>query len=138
MNSWAVRNFFKKQAVIAVIHYPNHRVREFWVLPNKDDRNTITIENDSTRYSIDTETEYFSLRSGIPVFTYKHNEHKPINLLKNTHSTTKADEIEAMANNKIVKEINRAVAKKGNTDWAFIGVVVMVVGFAIMLYYMNT
>ncbi|MEM0172963.1 MAG: hypothetical protein QXI16_00485 [Sulfolobaceae archaeon] len=134
MNSWTVKTFFKSKAVILVIHYPNKRVKEFWVLPNKDDLNTATVAKDNTRYIIDTEKVPFSIRSGVPLFTYKHNEAKPINILKDTHSAFLADEIEAMAQNKIVKEFNRAVNRKGITDWAFYAFLAIIGMGAIIIY----
>ena len=135
MNQWTIKNFYKNKAVILVIHYPNHRVKEYWALPNKGEQNTASVLKDQTRYNIDTETQYFAIRNGVPVFTYKHNEINPINILQESLSPYPAHEFETAMLNKVVPEIHKASSGKPTIDWAMISAFVGIAVLLAVVYY---
>lgn len=134
-NQFIIKNFHKNKAVIAIIHYPNHRVREVWALPHPSDKNIIHIGDGE--YSIDTTTDYFSLKNGVPCFTYQYKEKKPINVLKDIQEQYTAQEFKQITNNTFIRQVHKAQSGVSDINWAMLTLLVCIAGFA-LLYYVIT
>lgn len=134
-NQFLIKNIYKNTAVIAVIHYPNHRVREVWALPHQSDKNIIHV--DDGEYSIDTTTEYFSLKNGVPCFTYQYKEKKPLNVLKDIQEQYTAQEFKQITNNTFIRQVHKAQSGVSDINWAMLSFfAIIVVGG--LLYYVMT
>jgi hypothetical protein len=134
-NQFMLKNFYKNKSVILTIHYPDHRVKTIWRLPNVDDKKTASYDN--CRYLIDTETEYFSLSNGVPLFTYKYNEIKPMNVLKDVISATTSEEFEKTSNNTFFKQMHDAQTKGSDINWSMYALLAIIAVGGILIYLMT-
>lgn len=131
-NQFLIKTFFKNKAVIIVIHYPNHRVKEYWALPHPEDKTIVHV--DDGEYSIDTTTEYFSLKNGVPMFTYQWKERKPLNVLKDTQETYTAQMFQDITSNTFMRQANNITSGKSAVDLTVITLLAVVVGFGVLFY----
>jgi hypothetical protein len=127
-NEWIIKHFLKNKAIRAIIHFPDHRIRLYWILP-KDGLITI---NDKT-YSCDANRDYFSLLKGIPTFTYQVDKIEPLRFDDIKASAYSAAEYNTAINNKVIRDIFSANDKKTDLVTAVIVgmvAVVLIVGVA--------
>lgn len=133
MKTWFIKTFRKRQAVRLVIILEDHRVIEFWRIPQGD---TVQLQGYGA-YKIDSQNLHLTSKN-VPTYYYNILNTEPLKMIaKETKTYMSPDKYQTALNSKAEKALLDATKPVSIDTQTVILIVVFVVGLLGLGYYLS-